>query len=279
MRLGINLPSRRADGTPLSMTEVLTRARRIEEAGFDSIWIGDTVYRGQHVSPDPLLWLLAAASVTQRIELGVAVLQLPLREPFELAQRLITMNALTGGRFSLGVGAGSTKTDFDAVGVDYAQRFKLLSKSLPILKRLLNGEQVGTASLEPWAVPAGGPRMLIGAWSSGPWVVRAAKEYDGWLTSGRYTRGMAGLAEGIKRYREAGGRRALVANVHIDLSAPTTPLAADGSFNLLCSPEEAAARLRRIAALGYDDVLLMKAIDQTEQDLIEFRALLPRHSS
>jgi len=279
MRLGINLPSRRADGTPLSMAEVLTRARKIEEAGFDGIWIGDTVYRGQHVSPDPLMWLLAAATVTQRIELGVAVLQLPLRTPFEFAQRLITMHALTGGRFSLGVGAGSTKADFDAVGVDYEERFKLLSSYLPIVRRLVNGEQVGTASLNPWAVSGRGARMLIGSWASGPWVVRAAREYDGWLASGRYTKGMTGLAEGIKRYREAGGRRALVANVHVDLSAPTKPLAPDGSFNLLCSPAEAAARLQRIAELGYDDVLLNKPIDQTEQDLIEIRALLPRHSS
>src|SRR5262245_51310408 len=152
MRLGINLPSRRADGTPLSLTEVLQRARKIEEAGFDSIWIGDTVHRGTHVSPDPLMWLLAAATVTQRIELGVSVLQVPLREPFELAQRLITLHVLSGGRFSLGMGAGSTKADFDAVGVDYAARFKLLSKYLPILKSLLNGEQVGTASLKPWAL-------------------------------------------------------------------------------------------------------------------------------
>ena len=277
MRLGINLPSRHADGTPLSMTEMLTHARKIEEAGFDGIWIGDTVYRGQHVSPDPLMWLLAAATVTQRIELGVAVLQLPLREPFELAQRLITMNVLTGGRFSLGVGAGSTKTDFDALGIDYGERFKLLSQYLPILRRLLNGEQVGAASLKPWAVPGGGPRMLIGSWSSGPWVARAAKEYDGWMASGRYTRGMTGLVDGIKRYRDAGGRRALVANVLVDLSAPNAPLAANGPFNLKCRPEEATARLEQIAELGYDDVLLMKPIDQTEQDLIEVRALFPRH--
>lgn len=279
MRLGINLPSRRADGTPLSMAEVLARARQIEEAGFDSIWIGDTVHRGHHVSPDPLMWLLAAATVTQRIELGVSVLQVPLREPFELAQRLVTMHVLTGGRFSLGVGAGSTKADFDAVGVDYDERFKLLTKYLPILRRLCNGEQVGSASLKPWAMPGGGPRMLIGSWASGPWVVRAAREYDGWLASGRYTPGMKGLAEGINRYRDAGGRRALIATVHVDLSAPTKPLAEDGSFDLLCGPAEAAVRLRRVAELGYDDVLLTKPINQTEQDLIEIRALLPRHGT
>ena len=119
--------------------------------------------------------------------------------------------------------------------------------------------------------------MLIGSWSSGPWVARAAKEYDGWMASGRYTRGMTGLVDGIKRYRDAGGRRALVANVLVDLSAPNAPLAANGPFNLKCRPEEATARLEQIAELGYDDVLLMKPIDQTEQDLIEVRALFPRH--
>ena len=258
------------------MTEMLTHARKIEEAGFDGIWIGDTVYRGQHVSPDPLMWLLAAATVTQRIELGVAVLQLPLREPFELAQRLITMNVLTGGRFSLGVGAGSTKTDFDALGIDYGERFKLLSQYLPILRRLLNGEQVGAASLKPWAVPGGGPRMLIGSWSSGPWVARAAKEYDGWMASGRYTRGMTGLVDGIKRYRDAGGRRALVANVLVDLSAPNAPLAANGPFNLKCRPEEATARLEQIAELGYDDVLLMKPTLHKQRLAGEPISLIPK---
>ena len=108
-------------------------------------------------------------------------------------------------------------------------------------------------------------------------MVRAAREYDGWLASGRYTHGLSGLAEGIRRYREAGGRRALIATVHIDLSAPTRSLAEDGPFDLLCGPEEAADRLRRVAELGYDDVLLTKPINQTEQDLIEMRALLPRH--
>jgi alkanesulfonate monooxygenase SsuD/methylene tetrahydromethanopterin reductase-like flavin-dependent oxidoreductase (luciferase family) len=277
MRLGINLPSRHADGTPLSAQQTLTRAREIEEAGFDGIWIGDTVHRGHHVSPDPLLWLLAASTATKHIELGVSVLQVPLREPFELAQRLVTMNVLTGGRFCLGVGAGSTRADFQALGVNFDDRFKLLSEYLPILRQLCNGEQVGSASLRPWALPGAGPRMLIGAWASGPWVLRAAREYDGWLASGAHARGLKGLADGIKRYRDAGGKRALVATVRVDLSAPRRPLAQDGPFELICGPEEAADRLGILADLGYDDALLAKPIDQTSQDLIDMRALLPRH--
>jgi alkanesulfonate monooxygenase SsuD/methylene tetrahydromethanopterin reductase-like flavin-dependent oxidoreductase (luciferase family) len=271
----MNVPIRNADGTPPTAEQVQQRAREIEEAGFDGIWIGDTVHRGHHVSPDPLLWLLAAALATRRVELGVAVLQLPLRPPFELAQRLVTMDALTGGRFTLGVGAGSTRADFDANGVDYEARFKLLKDYLPIIRRLCNGEQVGSASLAPWARPGGGPRMLIGAWASGPWVQRAAREFDGWLASGHYTRGFKGLVEGIKRYRDAGGKRAVVANVRFDLSAPRRPLTEDGPFELMCGPQEAAERLQQLAELGYDDCLLAKPVGQTQDDVLQMRSLYP----
>jgi len=275
MRLGMNVPTRNADGTPPTAELVQQRAREIEEAGFDGIWIGDTVHRGTHVSPDPLMWLLTAALATRRVELGVAVLQLPLRQPYELAQRLATMNALTQGRFTLGVGAGSTRTDFEANGIDYENRFKLLTKYLPIIRGLTNGERVGSASLAPWSRPGGGPRILIGAWASGPWVLRAAREYDGWFASGHYTRGVKQLAEGIKRFRDAGGKRAVLANVRFDLSAPRQPLTEDGSFELLCGPQEAADRLHQIAELGFDDCLLAKPVGQTKEDVLQIRSIYP----
>jgi alkanesulfonate monooxygenase SsuD/methylene tetrahydromethanopterin reductase-like flavin-dependent oxidoreductase (luciferase family) len=279
MRLGMNVPTRNADGTPASVESLQQRARQIETAGYDGIWIGDTVHRGHHVSPDPLLWLLAAGLATERIELGVSVLQLPLRQPYELAQRLATINVLSKGRFSLGVGAGSTRADFTANGVEYDARFKLLGQYLPIIRGLTNGDTVGSASLVPWSRPGGGPRILLGAWSSGPWVLRAARQYDGWLASAYHTKGLKGLAEGIKRFRDAGGKRALVATVRFDLSAPRKPLTADGSFDLYCGPTEASDRLHQLAELGFDDCLLAKAVGQTEEDIVQMRALCPRHGS
>lgn len=275
MRLGMNVPTRNADGTAPGAEEIQHRARVIEDAGFDGIWIGDTVHRGSHVSPDPLMWLLTAALATRRVELGVAVLQLPLRQPYELAQRLATINVLTGGRFTLGVGAGSTRADFEANAVDYESRFKLLGRYLPIIRGLTANATVGTASLAPWNLSAGGPRILIGAWASGPWVLRAAREYDGWLASGHYTRGIKQLTEGIKRFRDAGGKRAILANVRFDLSAPRQPLADDGSFELLCGPQEAADRLHRIAELGFDDCLLAKPVGQTDEDVRQMRSVYP----
>src|SRR5215831_12591016 len=133
MRLAFALPHQKPDGSALSAADVTARARLIERIGFDGIWFGDSISRGPRPRPDPLMTLAVAASATSRVELGTAILQVPLRYPVELAQRLLTLHALSGGRFVAGLGSGSTRADFDAVGVDYEARFKLLGESLSIV--------------------------------------------------------------------------------------------------------------------------------------------------
>ncbi|TMA84288.1 MAG: LLM class flavin-dependent oxidoreductase, partial [Deltaproteobacteria bacterium] len=81
---------------------------------------------------DPLTALAVAATVTRRIELGTGVLQVPLRNPVELAQRVLTTHLVSGKRLRLGVGAGSTAADFAALGLDFTARFSRLSASLGI---------------------------------------------------------------------------------------------------------------------------------------------------
>jgi alkanesulfonate monooxygenase SsuD/methylene tetrahydromethanopterin reductase-like flavin-dependent oxidoreductase (luciferase family) len=288
MRLGIGLPHQRADGTSFTMDEIMARARTIEAVGFDGIWVPDSIGRLQTPRPDPLMWLLLAGAATRRVELGTAVLQVPLRRTVELAQRLLTLHAVTVGRFVAGLGAGSTVADFNALGVDYEARFKTLADALPRMKRLFQGEEVDSASLHPWPGSVGGPPIVIGSWESGPWLVRAARDYDGWMASGGMTSFKA-LETGIKRYRDAGGKRAMVGTLDVDLSAPSAALDDDDRFHLRCGPEEAASRLHRLQELGYDDALLRPKIpreqerprhhneaDPTEQELRALRALLPK---
>ena len=100
MRLGIGLPSRQSDGTAPTIAHIMHRAQLIERLGFDGIWLGDSVGRAKWPVPDPLAWLTAAAAATTHIELGTAVIQVPLRRPVELAQRLLSLHALSGGRFA-----------------------------------------------------------------------------------------------------------------------------------------------------------------------------------
>jgi alkanesulfonate monooxygenase SsuD/methylene tetrahydromethanopterin reductase-like flavin-dependent oxidoreductase (luciferase family) len=115
MRLGLGLPFQQPDGSASTLAHVKARAQLIERIGFDGIWFGDSIGRVRTPRPDTLLWLAIAAAATDHIEVGSAVLQVPLRHPVELAKRLFTMHGLTGGRFTAGLGAGSTRTDFDAV--------------------------------------------------------------------------------------------------------------------------------------------------------------------
>ena len=277
MRLGINIPREHPDGRPYNAADVMTRARAIEAAGFDGIWLGESMNRGTP-SVDTLAVLSIAAAATSRVQLGSAVLQVPLRRPAELAHRLLTLHALSGGRFVAGLGAGSTQADFEACGINYADRFRLFAAALPEVRRLCNGEQVGEANLHPWPSVAGGPPMLIGAWASGIWVKRAAQDYDGWIASGRHNNQFRTLAEGLKVYRDNGGKRVLIATVGIDLQAPTKPLADDEPFNLRCGPDEAAARLQQLAELGVDDVLLVMRPQQSAEELPAIRALLKKEA-
>jgi alkanesulfonate monooxygenase SsuD/methylene tetrahydromethanopterin reductase-like flavin-dependent oxidoreductase (luciferase family) len=271
VRLGVSVPTSRADGAPLTGDALVGSARAIEWAGFDSAWFFDAIGRG-FMLPDPLIGASVAAAVTSRIELGTGVLQVPLRNPVELAHRILTAHLVCNGRLLLGVGAGSTAGDFEALGLDFAQRMRTLEESLATMRRLWRGEKVGPADLTPWPTAMGGPAVLIGSWKGERWIPRAAREFDGWIASGAKT-SLQSLTEGIGRYRAAGGKRAIVTNIAVDLSAPTEPLPDTAPFHLRCAPDAAARRLQQVRELGFDDaVLVLKT--PTEAGLAAARALV-----
>lgn len=273
MRLGIALPTLSPDGSPLTGNALVSAARMIEDAGFDSLWCFDAIGRGT-LLPDPLIALSVAAAVTQRLEVGTCILQVPLRRPVELAHRILTAHLICQGRLLLGVGAGSTQKDFDAIGLDYTQRMRTFEESLVIMKQLWKGEQVGAADLTPWPSVVGGPRLLIGSWGGKRWIPRAAQEFDGWIASGAMTN-FHTLAEGIQHYRAAGGKRAIVTNIVADLDAPSTELDDHLPFHLRCAPLDAAARLQRLNDLGFDDAIVVQR-SQTVAQLAALRALVSR---
>src|ERR1700722_15391605 len=82
-------------------------ARQIEASGFPGIWVGDSLGR-RRPTLYPLIELSGLAAVTERVELGISVLQIPLRHPIELARRVQSVQALSGNRLRLGGGSGST---------------------------------------------------------------------------------------------------------------------------------------------------------------------------
>jgi alkanesulfonate monooxygenase SsuD/methylene tetrahydromethanopterin reductase-like flavin-dependent oxidoreductase (luciferase family) len=270
-RFGIALPSGGRGGS-LAASTLADAARQIEAAGFASAWAFDAISRG-FLLADPLTALAVAATVTQGLELGTGVLQVPLRNPVELAQRVLTTHLVSAGRLRLGVGAGSTAADFAALGLDFASRFRRLDQSLTVMRRLWAGERVDGASLEPvWPAVRGGPPVLIGSWAGSRWIERAAREFDGWIGSGARS-SWGALREGIARFRDLGGRRAVATNVVVDLDSPkSSPDGPDDPCDLKCPRDVARERLHRLRALGFDDIVLVAPRHDADH-LAELRAL------
>ena len=256
-RVGISLPGGGASGAGLVPTGLADAARQIEAAGFESAWTFDAIARGW-LLPDPLTALAIAAAVTRTIELGTGIFQVPLRHPVELAQRVLTTHLVSGGRLLFGVGAGSTASDFAALGLDFPSRFRRLDESLKIMRRLWAGERVDGVSLGPvWSAAVGGPRVFVGSWAGSRWIIRAAQEFDGWVGSGARSSWRL-LREGIARFRGLGGKRAIVTNVVVDLDQKaSSPDGPEDPCDLKCPPEVARARVQRLSELGFDDVVLV----------------------
>jgi alkanesulfonate monooxygenase SsuD/methylene tetrahydromethanopterin reductase-like flavin-dependent oxidoreductase (luciferase family) len=246
------------------LSRVADYARRIEASGFPGIWVGDSLGRGRPTL-DPLIELSVLAAVTDRVELGISVLQLPLRHPIELAHRVQSVQALSGNRLRLGVGSGSTRADFELLGYDYDHRFGIMKRSLETMRRAWRGEPVNAGgALSLWPGCEGGPPILMGAWRSPRWITFAAQECQGWTPSGRFS-SWNDLEHGMRIYREAGGGNAVLANVAIDLAnRPESAGLTEVATSLVCPPDEARRRLKRIEQLGFDEVLLVSPANRLE---------------
>ncbi|WP_213453231.1 LLM class flavin-dependent oxidoreductase [Rhizomonospora bruguierae] len=265
MRLGMMMPTKDDDGGSLRSESLADAARRLEEAGFDGIWANDSIGR-PYASVDPLTVLSVAAAVTARPVLGTCVLQVPLRSPVDLAHRVMSTQLVCGGRFALGVGAGSTAADFAACGVDFEERFTLLDHGLEILDRVYAG---GPPRIVGWDSTRERPPVLLGAWGGRRGIKRAATEFDGWIGSAKKGRP---LVEVLARFRAAGGRRAVLTTIETDLDVVGDD--GDDGFTLRCSPRKAADRLARLADLGFDDAVL-RSPRTDARTLATLRNLLP----
>ena len=119
--------------------ELVEYGVRVEELGYDSVWVWDHILLG--VEPnfpiiDSLTALTGIAARTRRLKIGTGVLVLPLRNPVTLAKQLSSIDHLSEGRLILGTASGWYKREFDAVGIPFDKRGKLMDENLEILKRL-----------------------------------------------------------------------------------------------------------------------------------------------
>jgi alkanesulfonate monooxygenase SsuD/methylene tetrahydromethanopterin reductase-like flavin-dependent oxidoreductase (luciferase family) len=179
MRIAIGLPSRIASASGAAMLEWITRAER---GPFSSVAVTDRVVSQ---ALEPLAVLALAAGATERVGLMTSVVIGPTRETTLLARQAATIDALSGGRLTLGIGIGVRENDYLATGFDFHRRGRRAEDQLPTLRRLWAGEalsnQVGAIGPRPFR--PNGPELLIGGYV--PAIVqRIAKWGDGYMAPG-----------------------------------------------------------------------------------------------
>ena len=191
MHFGAILPNYGLDSNPDGIRRV---AELAEELGFDSVWATEHIIVGpEGVDPygrvyDPLVTLSWIAGWTQRIGLGTSIVLVPLHNPVHLAKEIATLQELSGGRFTLGVGMGWHKVEFDFMGVPFEGRGRRADEAIRLMRALWNGEpdfegelwSFHDATSEPHPSPI--PEIWVGG--SSERALRRARELgDAWHPS------------------------------------------------------------------------------------------------
>ena len=201
MRIGVLIPTRgvvmhSARRPPVE--DCWTMARRADEAGYDALWVGDSIVAKPRL--EPLTTLAYLAGITERVRLGTAVLLPALRHPVVLAGQIANVDQLSRGRVVLGLGVGwslpSAEREWAACGADHKRRVRRLEEHVQIWRMLWRGEPVThrgedyeltehTIGPLPWN--AAGPPVLITAGNRGELLDaqfdRFARLGDGLITT------------------------------------------------------------------------------------------------
>lgn len=306
-RLSVGLPQLLGGQEP----EVVTRfAARAEELGFAGLWSLDSV-PGSATSRVPLLdglhALTASAAVTDTIGLGIAVIVLAARNAPQLAKELATIDRLSGGRLTVGVGVGRQEPTAAGLGLPTGQRGRRLQEGVEVLRAIwadghatYHGDfyRFEDVLIEPKPVQRPGPPVWFGA-GSPPALRRAARLGDGWLAAGSSP--SATFADQMRivvdELGEAGrdpsafaiGKRVYIAVEDTEQRARDrlTP-ALDGMYDArgltervaVCGPPEACAeQLRALTASGARELILNAMYDYEDQlDALAAVAALVRES-
>jgi len=247
--------------------------------------------------------LAAVAARTSTIKLGTGVLVLPLRNPVVLAKELASLDLIAGGRLLLGVASGWYRREFDAVGVPFQERGRIMERNLEILRRLWTEEQVDAdypphrlrgANLSP--KPARLPPILIGGYVER--VLKRAGLSGGWLTYFYRPESFARSWAKVRSFAEAGGRdpNALLNANQLPVYVGASREAVEGPMMewlgqewdyaawsestkeaaIMGTVEECVAQLRAQLAVGVQKLILIPYRYRMEQVEIIAREIIPR---
>jgi len=273
--------------------ELVGMARAAEAVGFDSIWLGDHLLYdlpdGSVRGPWEVFTSMAAlAAATTRVQIGSLVASLGFHEPAMLAKMAATVDAISGGRLILGVGAGWNQREYNAYGIAYDHRVDRFEEAFGLVRRLLAGETVthtGTyhtldrCLVDPPAARPGGPLLMLG--SNSPRMLSIGlphvHQWNVWWTIyGNTPEGLAAVVDDVRARTAAVGRNPdeveATACVYVRVPGGEGRTMGDPTnakvTALTGSPEQVAEQLAAFAAVGAAHLQLV--VDPITTDSIEW---------
>ncbi|MCB1688100.1 MAG: LLM class F420-dependent oxidoreductase, partial [Halioglobus sp.] len=150
MRFSCSLPIGDSDNAGLLSIAGITRCvQALDQAGLDAVFVTDHpapssrwLASGGHATLDPFVALSIAAAASERVRLHSHILVLAYRNPLIVAKAIASLDRLSGGRFTVGIGTGYLKSEYAAVGVPFEERGDLTDEAIGVLRQAWSGEPI-----------------------------------------------------------------------------------------------------------------------------------------
>ena len=278
MEIGIGLPST-IPGIRSDL--ILDWARKADAGPFSSVGVIDRLVYASH---EAMVSLAAVAPITQRVRLVTSLIQAPMRNAGILAKQAATLDALSGGRLTLGLGVGQREDDFRAAPAALGGRGRRFEEQLALMKKIWSGAALeeGVGPVGPPPAQQGGPELLIGG--RVPEAIRRVGRWaDGYVGAQTEPAGLRQFYDVVEEsWREAGrtGKPRYVGLFYFAL----TPDSADRTASYLrryygymgpgvehfvqlalWSPQRVKDAMRDYSAIGMDEALFFPCVPELEE--------------
>jgi limonene 1,2-monooxygenase len=175
----------------LQMRNDIKFAAHLDSLGFDEFWVGEHHSTGWEVIASPEMFLAAVGENTHRIRLGTGVVSLPYHHPFNIAQRMVQLDHMTGGRVIFGTGPGALPSDAYTLGIDPMTQRDRQDEAIGVLKRLFAGERVTHKS--DWFTLQDARLQLFPLQEELPMVTASSISPSGMTLAGKYGLGVLSI--------------------------------------------------------------------------------------
>ena len=165
--------------------------QHLDELGYDEFWCGEHHSSGWEMIASPEMFLAAAGEHTKRIKLGTGVVSLPYHHPYNVAQRMVQLDHMTGGRAIFGSGPGALPSDAHTLGIDPMVQRDRQDEAIGIIRRLFKGERVSQKS--EWYTLQDAALQLLPLQEDMEFVVASQVSPSGMTLAGKYGIGIISL--------------------------------------------------------------------------------------